>query len=74
MGLSTFGDVTIGPDGEALSHAQVLRNVVAEAERLTASASTPSASASTRVDFAVSAPEVVLAAIAGRSGSASARP
>lgn len=68
MGLSTFGDVTVGPDGEALSHAQVLRNVVAEAEladRL--GLDSFGVGEHHRVDFAVSAPEVVLAAIAGRT-------
>jgi len=32
FGLDTFGDVTLAPDGSPLSHAQVLRNVIAEAE------------------------------------------
>src|SRR5437773_242309 len=31
FGLDTFGDVTLGPDGKPLSHAQVLRNVIEEA-------------------------------------------
>ena len=30
FGLDTFGDVTIGPDGKPLTHAQVIRNVVDE--------------------------------------------
>ena len=48
FGLDTFGDVTVGPDGESLSHAQVLRNVVERgACSPTSSASTSSASAST---------------------------
>ncbi len=32
FGLDTFGDVTLGTDGALLHHAEVLRNVVAEAE------------------------------------------
>ncbi len=31
LGLDTFGDVTAGPDGELLPHAQVLRNLVEQA-------------------------------------------
>ena len=31
LGLDTFGDVTLGPDGQPLSQAQVLRHVVEEA-------------------------------------------
>ena len=30
FGLDTFGDITTGPDGQPLSHAQVLRNVIEE--------------------------------------------
>ena len=30
FGLDTFGDVTIGPDGQMRSHAQVIRDVVDE--------------------------------------------
>ena len=32
LGLDTFGDVTADADGRLLTHAEVLRNVVAEAE------------------------------------------
>ena len=28
LGVDTFGDVTRGADGEMLSHAQVIRNVI----------------------------------------------
>ena len=28
FGLDTFGDVTRGPDGQPLPHAQVIRNVI----------------------------------------------
>ena len=30
FGLDTFGDITAGPDGRLLSHAQVIRNVIEE--------------------------------------------
>src|SRR5437868_3357844 len=68
LGLDTFGDVTNGPDGEPLPHAQVLRNVVAEgvlAEQV--GLDFFGVGEHHRADFAVSAPEVVLAAIAGRT-------
>ncbi len=68
LGLDTFGDVTLGPDGRPLSHAEVLRNVVAEAEladRL--GLHFFGVGEHHRSDFAVSAPEVLLAAIAGRT-------
>ena len=66
LGLDTFGDVTLGPDGQPLSQAQVLRHVVEEAvlaDRL--GLSFFGVGEHHRADFAVSAPEVVLAAIAG---------
>ncbi len=31
LGLDTFGDITAGPDGQLLSHAQVIRDVLEEA-------------------------------------------
>jgi hypothetical protein len=31
FGLDTFGDITAGPDGNLLPHAQVIRNVIEEA-------------------------------------------
>lgn len=68
FGLDTFGDVTVGPDGAPLPHAQVLRNVVEEAvlaDRL--GLDFFGVGEHHREDFAVSAPEVVLAAIAGRT-------
>ena len=68
FGLSTFGDVTAGPDGRPLSHAEVIRNVVAEAERADAAGvDVFGVGEHHRDDFAVSAPEVVLAAAAGRT-------
>lgn len=68
FGLDTFGDVTVGPDGESLSHAQTLRNVVDEAvlaDRL--GLDFFGIGEHHRQEFAVSAPEVVLAAIASRT-------
>lgn len=68
FGLDTFGDVTAGPDGELLSHAQTLRNVVEEAvlaDRL--GLDFFGVGEHHRHEFAISAPEVVLAAIAGRT-------
>lgn len=68
FGLDTFGDVTIGRDGEHLSHAQSLRNVVAQAEladRL--GLDFFGIGEHHRDDFAISAPEVVLGAIAART-------
>ena len=32
LGLDTFGDITTGPDGQLLPHAQVIRDVIARAE------------------------------------------
>jgi probable LLM family oxidoreductase len=69
LGLDTFGDVTKGPDGKLLSHAQVLRNVVDEAVLADSlGIDFIGVGEHHRADFAISAPEVVLAAIAGRTG------
>ena len=68
FGLDTFGDVTAGPDGSLLSHAQTLRNLVEQAvlaDRL--GLDFFGVGEHHREDFSVSAPEVVLAAIAGRT-------
>ena len=68
LGLDTFGDVTFGNDGERLPQHQVLRNVVEEAvlaDQL--GLSFIGVGEHHRDDFAVSAPEVVLAAIASRT-------
>lgn len=65
LGLDTFGDVTFDAQGRPLSHAQVLRNVVAEgvlADQV--GLDSIGLGEHHRADFAVSAPEVVLAAIA----------
>jgi probable LLM family oxidoreductase len=68
LGLDTFGDVTSGADGALLSHGQVLRNVIEEgvlADQL--GIDYFGVGEHHRADFAVSAPEVLLAAIAGRT-------
>jgi probable LLM family oxidoreductase len=68
LGLDTFGDVTLDAAAQPLSHAEVLRHVVEEAmlaDRL--GLQFFGVGEHHRPDFAVSAPEVVLAAIAGRT-------
>ncbi|MBD0320350.1 MAG: LLM class flavin-dependent oxidoreductase [Gemmatimonadetes bacterium] len=68
LGLDTFGDVTRGADGRPLPHAQVIRDVIAEAvlaDQL--GVDVFGVGEHHRQDFAVSAPEVLLAAIAGRT-------
>src|ERR1700734_1954281 len=68
LGLDTFGDVTAGADGKLLSHARVLRDVVEEAvlaDEL--GIDFIGVGEHHRADFAISAPEVLLAAIAGRT-------
>lgn len=68
LGLDTFGDVTLGPDGRPRHQARVLRDVVEEAvlaDRLGLHGF--GVGEHHRPDFAVSAPEVVLAAIAART-------
>ncbi|MFI5892372.1 LLM class flavin-dependent oxidoreductase [Actinoplanes sp. NPDC051513] len=68
FGLDTFGDVTAGSDGKRLAAAQVIRNVVEQAvlaDRLGIDAF--GLGEHHRDDFAVSSPEIVLAAIASRT-------
>ena len=68
LGLDTFGDVTHTADGRPLPHARVIRDVVAEAvlaDEL--GIDFIGFGEHHRADFAVSAPEVVLAAIAGQT-------
>ena len=68
LGLDTFGDVTAGPDGKALPHAQVLRNVLDEAVLADSlGIDFIGVGEHHRADFAISAPEVILAAIASRT-------
>lgn len=68
FGIDTFGDVTVDADGASRSQAQALRDVVEEAvlaERV--GVDHFGVGEHHRADFAVSAPEVVLAAIASRT-------
>ncbi len=68
FGLDTFGDVTRGSDSGLHSQAQVLRDVVEEAvlaDQLGLDAF--GVGEHHRPDFSISAPEVVLAAIASRT-------
>src|SRR5580700_5741178 len=68
LGLDTFGDVTTGPDGHPLPHAQVIRNVIDEAILADAlGVDFFGIGEHHRADLPVSSPEVVLAAIAGRT-------
>ena len=68
FGLDTFGDVTSGPAGAPLPHAQVIRNLIDEAvlaDRV--GLDFFGVGEHHRDDFAVSSPETVLAAIAART-------
>jgi probable LLM family oxidoreductase len=68
LGLDTFGDITIGENGTAKTHAQVIRDVIDEAvlaDEL--GIDFIGLGEHHRADFAISSPEVVLAAIAGRT-------
>ncbi len=68
LGLDTFGDVTVDADGRLLSQARVLRDVVAEAELADrVGVDFFGVGEHHRPDFAISAPEVILAAIATRT-------
>ena len=66
--VDTFGDLTRDASGKELHHAQVIRNVVAEAV-LAESVGIDAFGIGEhhRRDFAVTAPEIVLAAIAART-------
>src|SRR5262245_58992639 len=68
MGLDTFGDVTLDGNGQLVTQAQALRNVVLEGV-LAESVGIDSFGVGEhhRADFAVSAPEVVLAAVAAKT-------
>jgi probable LLM family oxidoreductase len=68
FGLDTFGDITIDAHRQPLSQAQVLRNVVEQAVVAEqAGLDAFGVGEHHRPDFSISAPEVVLAAIAGRT-------
>ena len=68
LGLDTFGDVTSGEIGTAKTHAQVIRDVIDEAvlaDEL--GVDFIGLGEHHRADFAISSPEIILAAIAGRT-------
>jgi alkanesulfonate monooxygenase SsuD/methylene tetrahydromethanopterin reductase-like flavin-dependent oxidoreductase (luciferase family) len=68
LGLDTFGDITAGPDGQPLSHAHVIRDVVEEAILADdVGVDAFGLGEHHRADFAISEPDVVLAAIATRT-------
>ena len=68
LGLDTFGDVTAGPDGQPLSQAESIRNLVLQGELADqVGLSFIGVGEHHRPDFSVSAPEVVLAAIASKT-------
>ncbi len=68
LGLDTFGDITRDSDGTERSHAQVLRDVIDEAVLADSlGVSFFGVGEHHRPDFAISAPEVLLAAMAGRT-------
>lgn len=68
MGLDTFGDVTADASGQLLPHAQVIRDVIEEAVLADGiGIDFIGLGEHHRADFAISAPETVLAAIAGQT-------
>jgi probable LLM family oxidoreductase len=68
LGLDTFGDITDGADGRPLHAAQVIRNLVDEAVLADeVGVDFIGVGEHHRADFAVSSPEMVLAAIATRT-------
>ncbi len=68
LGLDTFGDTTAGPDGTPLPHGEVIRDVVEEAVLADeVGVDCFGVGEHHRADFAVSSPEIVLAAAAGRT-------
>ena len=68
LGIDTFGDVTTDADGRPKPHAQVLRDVVAQAELADqVGVDFFGVGEHHRPDFAISAPEVLLGAIASRT-------
>jgi len=68
LGLDTFGDVTLGPDGQPQPMDKVLREVLDQASYADEiGIDFIGLGEHHRADFAISAPEIVLAAIAGRT-------
>ena len=65
LGLDTFGDIQAGPDGQAQTHAQVIRNVIEESVLADeVGVYCIGLGEHHRPDFVISAPEVLLGAIA----------
>ncbi len=68
LGIDTFGDIALGPDGRLKRADEVLRDVVEEAVVADqVGIDFIGLGEHHRPDFAISAPEIVLAAIAGRT-------
>ena len=68
LGLDTFGDATVDADGQPRSQAQAIRDVVTQGELADqVGLAFIGVGEHHRPDFSVSAPEVVLAAIAART-------
>ncbi len=68
LGMDTFGDVTVDADGRMLHQAQVIRNVLEEAVLADeVGVDFIGVGEHHRADFAISAPEVMLAGIATRT-------
>ena len=68
LGIDTFGDVTLGADGTLQPHDRVLRDVVEEGVLAdSVGIDFIGLGEHHRADFAISSPEVVLAAIAART-------
>jgi probable LLM family oxidoreductase len=68
LGMDTFGDVTVDAHGNALPQPQVIRNVVEQAVLADqVGVDFIGIGEHHRADFAVTSPDVVLAAIAGRT-------
>jgi probable LLM family oxidoreductase len=68
LGLDTFGDATVDAEGKPLSQAQAIRDVVTQGELADQiGLAFIGVGEHHRPDFSVSAPEVVLAAIAART-------
>lgn len=68
LGLDTFGDVTLGPDGKPEAQAKVLRDVVDQAVLADqVGVDVINLGEHHRDDFAISSPEVLLATIGART-------
>lgn len=68
LGLDTFGDITVREDGTRVTHAQAIRDVVEQAVLADeVGLHAFGVGEHHRPEFAISSPEMVLAAIAGRT-------